>query len=42
MEEKSIPLDFTDRSAWRTWLKDHHATSSEAWLIIRGTLLWMD
>jgi uncharacterized protein YdeI (YjbR/CyaY-like superfamily) len=35
MEEKSSPLDFSDRLAWRSWLEDHHATSSEAWLIIQ-------
>jgi uncharacterized protein YdeI (YjbR/CyaY-like superfamily) len=28
-------LDFIDRSAWRAWLRDHHATDSEAWLVIQ-------
>jgi uncharacterized protein YdeI (YjbR/CyaY-like superfamily) len=28
-------LDFIDRFAWRSWLKDRHATDSQAWLVIQ-------
>jgi len=35
MEEILNPLDFIDRFSWRSWLADHHATYSEAWLIIQ-------
>ena len=28
-------LDFIDRLAWRSWLQDHHATDSQAWLVIQ-------
>lgn len=35
MEETSNPLDFVDRYSWRSWLDEHHAASSQAWLIIQ-------
>ncbi len=35
MDEEQYPLDFNDRFTWRSWLEDHHATRSEAWLIIQ-------
>ena len=28
-------LHFRDRSAWRSWLEKHHASRSEAWLVIQ-------
>ncbi len=34
-DPSSDHLDFKDRSAWRAWLKDHHASDSEAWLVIQ-------
>jgi len=27
-------LEFTDRSQWRAWLEENHATKKEAWLIL--------
>ena len=27
-------LEFANRDQWRTWLEDHHATETEAWLIL--------
>lgn len=35
MDETHTPLDFGDRSAWRSWLEDHHDTRFDAWLIIQ-------
>ncbi len=35
MSEKTYLLDFKDRQAWRSWLKAHHTTESEAWLVIQ-------
>jgi uncharacterized protein YdeI (YjbR/CyaY-like superfamily) len=35
MDEAINSLDFDDRSAWRSWLEDHHATDAEAWLVIQ-------
>lgn len=29
------PIYFQNRDEWRAWLKDNHATQSEAWLVIR-------
>lgn len=34
-EEVLNPFDFLNRLAWRSWLEDHHAISSEVWLIIQ-------
>jgi uncharacterized protein YdeI (YjbR/CyaY-like superfamily) len=28
-------LDFESRAAWRKWLKAHHRTASEAWLVLQ-------
>ncbi len=30
-------LSFTDRSAWRAWLADQHASATEAWVVIYKT-----
>ena len=35
MNENARPLEFENRQAWRSWLTEHHATESEAWLVIR-------
>ena len=35
MGESSGHLDFWDRSAWRSWLEEHHSCRSEAWLVIQ-------
>ena len=35
MEEVRDPLEFPNPSAWRSWLADHHASDSEAWLVIQ-------
>jgi uncharacterized protein YdeI (YjbR/CyaY-like superfamily) len=35
MGTSTDPLDFKDRSAWRSWLKDHHTAASCAWLVIQ-------
>lgn len=35
MDSASRYLDFKNRRAWRSWLEEHHATASEAWLVIQ-------
>lgn len=33
MDESIKLLTFADRNQWRTWLAEHHAEESEAWLV---------
>jgi uncharacterized protein YdeI (YjbR/CyaY-like superfamily) len=35
MATSSDPFDFNDRSTWRSWLKENHATVSSVWLVIQ-------
>ncbi len=35
MDAPSDCLDFDNRSAWRSWLEEHHAKDPAAWLIIQ-------
>ena len=37
MDTSTKPLDFKDRSAWRSWLRDHHNAASSVWLVIQKT-----